>query len=66
MKVRAYIASLQDHISGRHVMGEAEILERIADNSYRAKVNGVLCRAIYNPFTNAYYVDDLYNTEQPS
>ena len=65
MKVKAYIASLQDHTSGRHVLGDAEIYEYLGDNSYRAETNGVLCRAIYNPFTDAFYVDDLYSVEMP-
>ena len=63
MKVKAYIASLQDHTSGRHVLGDAEIYEYLGNNSYRADVNGILCRAIFNPFTNAFFVDDLYSIE---
>ena len=63
MKVKAYIASLQDHVTGRHVLGNAEIYEYLGNNSYRAEVNGILCRAIFNPFTNAFFVDDLYSIE---
>ena len=63
MKVKAYIASLQDHVTGRHVLGDAEIYEYLGNNRYRAEVNGILCRAIFNPFTNAFFVDDLYSIE---
>lgn len=63
MKVKAYIASLQDHVTGRHVLGDAEIYEYLGNNGYRAEVNGVRCRAIFNPFTNAFFVDDLYSIE---
>ena len=61
MKVRAYIHSLKDHEHDRHVLGEAEIIECIGDNRYLAVVNGVRCTAIFNFFTGAYYVDDVYD-----
>ena len=64
MKVKAYIASLQDHTTGRHVMGDAEIYECLGNNTYRAEVQGVHCKAIFNPFTNAYYVDDLHSIDR--
>ena len=60
MKVKAYIHSLKDHEHDRHVMGEAEIIECIGDNLYLAEVNGIRCTAIFNFFTGAYYVDDVY------
>lgn len=60
MKVQAYIHSLKDHKHNRHVLGEADIIERIDDNLYLAEVNGVRCTAIFNHFTGAYYVDDVY------
>ena len=60
MKVRAYIHSLKDHEHDRHVMGEAEIIRQIGDNLYLAEVNGVRCTAIFNGFTGAYFVDDVY------
>ena len=47
MKVKAFIHSLKDHEHNRHVMDLAE-------------VNGVRCTAIFNFFTGAYYVDDVY------
>lgn len=43
------------------VLGEAEIIECIGDNLYLAEVNGVRCTAIFNFFTGAYYVDDVYS-----
>ena len=64
MKVKAYIHSLKDHKHNRHVLGEAEIIRCIGDNRYLAEVNGVRCTAIFNYFTGAYYVDDVYGIRQ--
>ena len=63
MKVRAYIHSLKDREHDRHVLGDAEIIERIGDNRYLAEVNGVRCTAIFNFFTGTYYVDDVYGIQ---
>ena len=60
MKVEAYIHSLKDHANNRHVLGEAEIIKQIGDNLYLAEVNGLRCTAIFNPFVNRYFVDDVY------
>ena len=60
MKVKAFIHSLKDHEQNRHVLGEAEIIRQIGDNLYLAEVNGVRCTAIFNPFVNRYFVDDVY------
>ena len=60
MKVKAYIHSLKDHTHDRHVLGEAEFIKCIGDNRYLAEVNGVHCTAIFNYFTGAYYIDDVY------
>ena len=35
-------------------------MERMGDNRYLAEYNGVKCSAIYNPFVNRFYVDDIY------
>ena len=64
MKVRAYIHSLKDKELDRHVMGEAEIIRQIGDNFYLAEVNSVRCTAIFNFFTGAYYVDDVYGIQR--
>ena len=58
--MQAYIHSLKDKESDRHVLGEATIIEKIGDNLYLAEYNGVKCTAIYNPFTGYYYVDDVH------
>lgn len=63
MKVKAYIHSLKDREHDRHVLGDAEIICRIGDNQYLAKVNGVRCSAIFNPFTGTYFVDDVYGVQ---
>ena len=64
MKVKAYIHSLKDHEHDRHVLGEAEIIQQIGDNRYLAEYNGVRCTAIFNFFTGAYYVDDVYGIQK--
>ena len=64
MKVQAYIHSLKDHVNDRHVLGEAEIIQQIGDNRYLAEVNGVRCTAIFNFFTGAYYVDEVYGIQE--
>ena len=46
------------------MLGEAEIIECIGDNLYLAEVNGVQCTAIFNFFTGAYYVDDVYGIQK--
>ena len=66
VKVKAYIHSLKDHVHDRHVLGDAEIIKCIGDNRYLAEVNGVRCTAIFNIFTGAYYVDDVYGIQQES
>ena len=66
MKVKAYIHSLKDLTHNRHVLGEAEIIGCIGDNKYLAEVNGVRCTAIFNFFTGAYYVDDVYGIAKNS
>ena len=63
MKVEAYIHSLGDSTRHRHVLGEAEILERIGDNLYLAEYNGVRCTAIFNIFVGRYFVDDVYGVQ---
>ncbi|MBD5153714.1 MAG: hypothetical protein HDT15_01210 [Oscillibacter sp.] len=64
MKVKAYIHSLKDHVHDRHVLGDAEIIRQIGDNLYLTEVNGVRCTAIFNIFTGAYYVDDVYGIQR--
>ena len=64
MKVQAYIHSLKDKVHDRHVLGEAEIIEQVGNNLYLAEVNGIHCTAIFNPFVNRYFVDDVYGIQQ--
>ena len=47
-----------------HVLGEAEIIKCIGDNLYLAEYNGIKCTAIFNCFTGAYYVDDVYGIQK--
>lgn len=69
MKVQAYIHRLKDCEHDRNVLGEAKIIRKIGDNLYLAEYNGVRCTAIFNPFVNRHFVDDLYGivtTEKPA
>jgi len=63
MRVQAFIHSLKDKEHDRHMLGDAEIIERIGDNLYLAEYNGVRCTAIFNCFTGRYYVDDVYGIQ---
>lgn len=63
MRVTAYIHSLKDKEHDRHVLGEAEIMEKIGDNLYLAEYNGIRCTAIFNPFVCKYFVDDVYGIQ---
>ena len=64
MRVQAYIHSLKDKKHDRNVLGEAEIIQCIGDNLYLAEYNGIRCTAIFNYFTGAYYVDDVYGIQK--
>ena len=64
MTVKAYIHSLKDHKNNRHVMDEAKIIKQIGDNQYLAEYNGVRCTAIFNIFSGAYFVDDVYGIQE--
>lgn len=60
MKVEAYIHSLQNKVTGEHVLGEAEIIRKIGNNLYEAEYMGMRCTAIFNPFVGRFFVDDVY------
>jgi len=44
----------------KKIKDEVEIIGRKSDNDVIAEYNGMRCRAIYNVFANAYFVDDVY------
>ncbi len=50
MTVQAYIHSLKDTKTDRHVLGTAKIIRQIDENLYLAEYNGIRCTAIFNPF----------------
>lgn len=53
IKVRALVHS-------SNTVKEVTLIEK-TDNKYIVRTDsGVLCTAIFNPFTNLYYADDLY------
>ena len=64
MKVQAYIHSLKGQKHDCHMLDEAEIIQQIGDNRYLAEVNGIRCTAIFNFFTGAYFVDDVYGIQR--
>lgn len=54
IKVRALVRST-------NTVKEVTLIEKTDDNKYIVRTDsGVLCTAIFNPFTNLYYADDLY------
>lgn len=54
IKVRALVHST-------NTVKEVTLIEKTDDNKYIVRTDsGVLCTAIFNPFTNLYYADDLY------
>ena len=59
-KTYAYIQSLNLEKLHSTEKREVEILEELPNNQYKAKYNDTICTAIYNCFTNTYYVDDVY------
>jgi hypothetical protein len=63
--VVAYIHSLKDRETDRHVAAEATIIEHRDNNNVIAEYQGVRCRAIFNPFAGAYFIDDVYGKINP-
>ena len=59
-KIMAYIHSLKNKETGENVLGEVQILQHNNNNSVIAEYQGLKCTAIFNPFVNRYYVDDVY------
>jgi len=39
---------------------EITVLKKCSSNDYIVDYNGIKCHAIFNVFTNCYYVDDVY------
>ena len=53
MKTQAMVHSLNK-------LAEVEIVEHNSNNDVKAVYNGLLCTAVFNPFSGYYYVDDKY------
>ncbi|MBS3937213.1 MAG: hypothetical protein KGZ50_01400 [Peptococcaceae bacterium] len=49
----AHIRSLDGQLQ------KVSIIRKAADNSYLAEYNGIHCSAVFNPFFNRFYVDDV-------
>ena len=64
-KTMAYIHSLKDKQTDINVAAEATIIEHPDNNNVIAEYQGIRCRAIFNPFVSAYYVDDIYGRIDP-
>jgi len=62
--VQANLRSLQEQTDPRsgdfgHRTAEANIISHEDNNNVVAEVQGVRCRAIFNPFVGQYFVDDV-------
>lgn len=53
-KIQARIHSLGGQFA------EVTIISEKSDNDVIVDYKGIRCTAIYNPFVNCYYVDDIY------
>lgn len=59
-KTQAYINSLNRGKLTSTEMDEITVLAEIGNNLYKIDYRGVICTAIFNWFTCAYYADDVY------
>lgn len=59
-KTRGYIQSLNNGKMQSDTTDEITVLEQVGRNDYIVDYKGVKCHAIFNWFTYAYYVDDVY------
>ncbi len=59
-KTTAYIHSLNREKLRSTEKGEITVLEGLPNNKYKVNYGGVICTAIFNPFTCCYYADDVY------
>lgn len=59
MRIQAFIRSLQDIENNTHNLDEVTMLRQIGSNLYLVEYKGVKCAAIFNPFVNRYFVDDV-------
>lgn len=60
LKVKAYIQSLNKEKPQSTMMADVYIIKQLENNQYIVNYNGVICGAIFNSITGAYYVDDVY------
>lgn len=63
-KCPCYIHSLKQ--GKTNTLAVATIIKRLGDNDYLAEYNGVKCHAIFNPFVEQYFVDDLHGVIKES
>lgn len=56
----AYVRSLKNHATNTHIKDKVTIVSENGPNNVIAEYKGKRCHAIYNVFTDAYYVDDVY------
>jgi hypothetical protein len=63
--MKAYIRSLKipgepgSGLGERHVLGEVEYIEKLGVGRFIAGYKGRRYTAIYNPFVDAFFVDDV-------
>lgn len=63
MKVKAMLHSEDKSTGHTHhaPLVEVEIIEKVGDNDYIVLLpNKTKCHAIFNPFTNFYFADDVF------
>ena len=59
--VKAMLHSLDRDGTHRAELGDVEILEQVGNNDYIVRTPaGIKCHALFNPFTEYYFADDLY------
>ena len=59
-KAEAFVHSLNKEQRHSTNTAEVTILEHRDNNNVIAEYNGKRCTAKFNPYTNRYYVDDVY------
>lgn len=57
---QAHIHSLNGELEEVIILCKETLFGHEINNSYIVNYKGTLCTAIFNPFVNQYYVDDIY------
>ena len=58
---KAMLHSLDRDGTHRAELVDVEILEQVGNNDYIVRTPaGIICHALFNPFTEYYFADDVY------